>query len=136
MTVEKHPYQQHDVNKLLKQLIQDVNNLLIQHIELFKCEIKEEVTAAGKYTTMIVAGTLIAYTGLILFGFFMIFALALILPLWAASLAVTIFYFLIAAIALLITNKRLKKMQLKPEASLEEAGKTVKETQKWLQKKK
>ena len=136
MAVEEHPSQQPDVNRLLKQLIQDVNNLLTQHIELFKYEIKEEVAEAGKYTTIIVAGTLIAYTGLILFGFFLIFALALILPLWAASLAVTIFYFMIAAIVLFITNKRLKKMQLMPEASLEEAGKTVKETQKWLQKKK
>ncbi|MFH0702589.1 MAG: phage holin family protein [bacterium] len=133
MVVEQNKYQQPTVGKLLKHLIIDMNNLITQHIELFKYEIKEDIAIIWQYTGIIIAGALIAYTVLIFFGFFVIFALALILPLWASSLVVMLLYIMIAVISLVIAKDYLKKAKTKSDITINEAKKTMEEAKKWLQ---
>lgn len=132
MVVEQHTYQQPTVSGLFKQLINDMNNLLSQHIELFKYEIREDAQTAWQYVSVIIAGFLIAYTGLVFLGFFAIFALALFLPLWTASLIVTIIYFIIAGITLIVARDYLRKIRKGPATSINETRKTVEEARKWL----
>lgn len=132
MVVEKYTGQQPTVGNLIKMLINDVNMLLTQHIELFRQEIREDAEMAAKYTSIAVAGALIAYTSLIFLGFFIIFTLALFIPLWLSSLAVTILFLIIAAIAIIISKNKLKKLKREPEDTKIETKRTAEEAKKWL----
>ena len=132
MVVEKYTGQQPTIGQLLKLLINEISNLLSQHIELFRYEIKKDTEIAAKFTGIAIAGALVAYTSLIFLGFFLIFLLALIMPLWASSLVVTIVYFIIAGIVLIIAQSKLKKLRKEPEATRKEAKKTAEEAKEWL----
>jgi fatty acid desaturase len=132
MVVEQRTYQQPSVNSLVKQLINDVNDLFRQHIELFRQEIKEDATAAARYTSIAIGGALVAYTSLIFFGFFLIFVLALIMPLWASALIVTVFYTIISAIAIIIARNQLKHLKMGTEEAVDETKKTAEEAKRWL----
>ena len=132
MVVEKYTGQQPTVGNLIKQLVSDINDLFYQHVELFRQEIKEDAQMAAKYSSIAIAGALVAYTSLIFLGFFIIFTLALIMPIWLSSLTVTILYFIIAAISLLIAKNHLQKLKKEPDASIDETRKTTEEAKKWL----
>jgi uncharacterized membrane protein YqjE len=132
MVVEKTMSQQPTIGSLLKSLINEISNLLRQHIELFRYEIKKDVETATKYTGIAVIGALVAYTSLIFLGFFIIFTLALIMPLWLASLLVTVLYFILALITIFVARNHLKKLRKEPEATKFETKKTAEEAKKWL----
>ncbi|OGH96963.1 MAG: hypothetical protein A2287_05885 [Candidatus Melainabacteria bacterium RIFOXYA12_FULL_32_12] len=132
MVVEKYTGQQPTVGDLIKQLINDVNDLISQHIELFRKEIKEDAEMAAKYASIAIAGALVAYTSLIFLGFFIIFTLALIMPIWLSSLIVTILYIGIAVISLIVAKNHLQKLKKEPEDTVDETKKTVEEAKKWL----
>lgn len=134
MVVEQKLYQQPTVNGLLKRLINDVNSLAMKHIELFRYEIKEEAQTAAKYTSIALAGTLMAFTSLIFFGFFLIFTLSLFLPLWLSSLVVTLLYIILAIIAVVIAKDHIQRIKPVPE-SRNETETTMKEANRWLHEK-
>lgn len=121
------------ITSLLKQLLDQSNELLRQHVKLFRYELKEDAAMAAKYSSMALVGALIAYTSFIFLGFFILFLLALIYPLWLASLIVTIIYFFISIIALLVAQNYLKKITKNTEEVIEETTKTSGEAKKWLQ---
>lgn len=132
MATEPGSLKQASLITLLKQAIVDVSELTNQHIKLFKAEIKHEVSRGIKYTSIAVAGALITYTGVIFFGLFLIFALALILPLWAAALIVTGIYFVISIVSFILTKKWLDELKAEQEYLFEKPKETLEETQKWL----
>lgn len=131
MVVEQYHLQQNTVGKLTYQLINNLNYLLRQHIELFRMEISEDAQKAAKYASIAIIGTLIAYTSLIFFGFFLIFAMSGVMPLWLSSFIVTLIYFVIAGISLITAKNHLKKLK-GPETTIGEAKKTAEESKKWL----
>ncbi|MDD3012652.1 MAG: phage holin family protein [Candidatus Gastranaerophilales bacterium] len=131
MVVEHQTYQQPGIVSLIKQLIGDIGDLLSQHLELFRQEIKEDVEIAAKYTSIAIAGALVAFTSLIFFGFSLIFILDLFLPICIASLIVTAIFFIIAATAIIMAKNHLQKITDVP--TLNETRKTVEEAQKWFQ---
>jgi len=130
MVVEHSTYQQSGMVSLIKQLAGDTGNLLIQHLELFRQEIREDAEMAAKYTSIAIAGALVAFTSLIFFGFSLIYIINLILPMWIASLIVTAIFFIIAAAAIITAKDHLQKVTEAP--TFNETRKTVEEAKKWL----
>ncbi len=133
MVVEQRTYQQPSAGNLVRQLIGNLNNLLTQHVELFRYEIKEDAEIATKTAVAAVTGALIAYTSLIFFGFFLIFFLALFMPLWMSALAVTLLFLVITAITIIVIKRYLRKVREVNKSVADETRKTVEDAQKWLQ---
>lgn len=130
MVVERQLYQQPGVINLLKHLVGDISDLVTQHIELFRQEIRADAEMAAKYTSIAIAGALIAFTSLIFLGFSIMFVLNLFLPMWIASLIVTAIFFIIAAISIIVAKNHLQ--EIKTDTSVYESKKTVEEAKKWL----
>jgi len=131
MVVEHPTYQQPGLVSLIKQLIGDTGDLLTEHLELFRQEIRDDAEMAAKYTSVAIVGALVAFTSLIFFGFSLIFILDLILPIWIASLIVTAIFFIISAITIITAKNHLQKITEVP--TLNETKKTVEEAKKWFQ---
>lgn len=133
MVVDQASYQQPTIANLVKKLINDFNNLSIQHIQLLKYEIREEAGLLGQYTALVIVGALLAYTSMIFLGFFIIFLLALVLPLWASTLIVTLVFLILAGILGLVLKNRIKKLKIPTKSLSQETKRTMEETGKWLQ---
>lgn len=131
MVVEYSTSQHPGIISLIKQLVSDVGNLLIQHLELFRQEIREDAEMAAKYTSIALAGALVAFISLIFLGLSIILIFNLFMPVWVASLIVTALYSIIAAIAIIIAKHHLQMIKKTPTVS--EMKKTLEEAQKWLQ---
>lgn len=132
MVVENSSSQQPTISNLLKQLINDLNSLMCQHVELFRVLIREDVEAIAKYIIVAFIGILLSFTALIFFGFFIIFTLYIVLPLWASSLIVTFIYMLLGIISFIITKRYLSKAEQTSEDMIDEPKKTMEEAKKWL----
>jgi predicted membrane protein len=134
MVVEKYyvSQQQPTIGSLIKLLTNDLTLLFEQHIQLFRREIKADAEMAAKYTSIAIAGALVAYTSLIFLGFFIIFTLALFIPLWISSLIVTVVYIIVALIAFVVARNHLQKLRKEPEDTVDETKKTMEEAKKWL----
>ena len=130
MVVEGKKFQQPGLIELVKLISKDFGNLAQQHVELFKEEIRQDAILAARYTSIAIAGVLIGYTGLIFFGFFLVFLLALVVPLWLSALIVTILFFITAIASFLIIKNILHKLQ---HDSISETQRTMEESKKWLQ---
>ena len=133
MVVEEQKLQQPGINVLLKRLVYELSELIRQHIELFKLEIRDDALLAAKYTGIAVAGLLIASLSFIFFGFFLIFLLSVFIPLWEAALIVTLIYFVVAGIALFVAFKQMQNIKKGAEDTIGETQKTSEEAQKWFQ---
>lgn len=104
------PYAELPLPDLLRQLSSDMATLVRQEIALARAELTER----GKQ----VAGSAVGFGAAALLGLGAFFALtttliallALVLPLWAAALIVTIMYGAVAAVAALAGKKALGKM--------------------------
>lgn len=131
MVVEFSAHQQPGIISLIKQLIGEIGNLSIQHLELFRQEIREDAEMAAKYTSIALAGALIAFISLIFLGLSIILIFNLFMPMWVASLIVTAMYSIIAAVAIVIAKNHLQLIKNAPTIS--ETKKTLEEAQKWLQ---
>jgi uncharacterized membrane protein YqjE len=131
MVVEFSAHQQPGIISLIKQLIGEIGNLLIQHLELFRQEIREDAEMAAKYTSIALAGALVAFISLIFLGLSIILIFNLFMPMWVASLIVTAMYSIIAAVAIVIAKNHLQLIKDAPTIS--ETKKTLEEAQKWLQ---
>jgi len=133
MVVDQAKYQQPTVANLIKRLINDFNNLTMQHIHLLKYEIREEISLIGRYTAIVITGALLAYTGMIFLGFFLIFLLALIVPLWTSALIVTLLFFILAVVSGLILKNKIKNLKVPTDSLSQETKRTMEESSKWLQ---
>jgi len=71
-----------------------------------------------------------AYLGIWFIGLAVFWAIFLAIPGWAASLAVAVGYFIVAAIAFQIGRQRLRPSRLKPEETVE----TLEEDREWLER--
>ncbi len=104
------PNADHSIADLLRQLSSDTATLVRQELELAKLEIGRK----GKSAT--VSAEMFGATAILGFGAFaalttcIIAALALVLPLWAAALIVTVVYGVAAAIAAMRGKSALTEM--------------------------
>jgi len=132
MVVENNTEQQPGLGILFKHLAKDFHHLMFQHVELFRAEIKEDAEIIARYIVVAFIGALLAFTGLIFFGFFIMFTLSIALPLWLSSLIVTILYVFVAGITFFIIKNRFDKIKKSPEDVADETKKTMEEAKKWL----
>ena len=129
--IRVRPSTQHDdrsLGELFSELTAEVQTLVRQEIELARTEATAKATKAGKQAGFIGAGGAVAYAGLIVLLMGVAFLLALIIPLWLATIITG------AAVILLgysFVQKGLKGLK-QINFTLERTAETIKEDKKWM----
>lgn len=115
------------LGELFGELSRETSTLVRQEIQLAKTEISHKATEAGKDIAFIAAGGAIAYVGLIVLAFAVVYLLALVVPGWLSALIVGA---VIAGIGYYLVQKGLKSLKhanLAPQRTIE----TLKEDKEW-----
>lgn len=118
------------VSDIVGHMLGDVRRLIRDEVRLARSELMQSVRDAaigiGAVALAGVFGLLaIAFVGVAIF-----YALALVIPLWAAGLVVVGIYALLAGASLLVARNRLKPSNLVPEQTIE----SLQEDREWLER--
>jgi len=116
------------IGELFASLARDTSNLVRQEVELAKTEMTQKATKAGRDIGYIAAGAGVAYVGLIVLAFALVYVLDIFLPLWAAALIVGL---VIAGIGYMLVQRgltELRRVDLTPQQTIE----TLKEDTEWV----
>jgi len=112
---------------LFTSLTDDLTTLVRKEIDLARTETTEKVTRASRSVVMMVAGGMVAYTGLIALVIAIIVALSRLMPLWLSALIVGIVVIVIGAILIASGRSSLAQMTVVPEKTVE----TMKDNTEW-----
>jgi hypothetical protein len=113
---------------LLSDVAGETVELVRQELALFKAELQEKLSKAGIGAALVGAGALIAYSGWLFLLLAAVYALALVVPAWAAALIVGAFVLGIGGVLALIGKSRLRADALTPERSM----RSLREDQAWI----
>jgi uncharacterized membrane protein YqjE len=116
------------IGELLSDMVGNLEEILRSEVKLAKIEMKEEATKAWLAFRPLLAGAVLAMYGL---GFGLlcaVYALALVLPSWAAALCVAVALALSAAVLISAGRKRLKLVDVAPRKSID----TMRENVEWI----
>ena len=86
--IEPRVKAERSLTTLLSDVAGETVELVRQELALFKAELQEKLGRAGIGAALVGAGALIAYSGWLFLLLAAVFALALVLPAWAAALIV------------------------------------------------
>ena len=121
------------MGELVKDLSAQVSTLVRQEVDLAKAELAEKGKKAGVGAGMLGGAGVAALLTLGSLTAFLILALALVLPAWAAALIVTALWGAVAAVLALQGRNKMREMgKPVPEKTVE----TVKEDVQWLKDRK
>jgi len=115
------------ITAILHDIVSDIQEIIRSEIRLAKVELGEQAGKAGKAAGMLAAGGII---GVYALGFLLlacVYALAIVLPSWAAALIVCVICASIAGALMVIGRKRIKQVQAKPDGTIA----NVKENLEW-----
>jgi len=117
------------MGELVKDLSAQVSTLVRQEVDLAKAELAEKGKKAGVGAGLLGGAGVAALLTLGSLTAFLILALALVLPAWAAALIVTALWGAVAAVLALQGRNKMREMgKPVPEKTVE----TVKEDVQWL----
>ena len=115
------------VGELIGEVTGDLSKLMRQELELAKVELKAEGTKAGKGAGMLAGAGVAGHLMLVFLSLTIMFALDQIMPMAWAALIVTALWGIIAAVLAARGRAELKKVNPKPERTVE----TLKEDVQW-----
>jgi len=104
---------------LLSELTRDLSTLLRKELELARVETTEKISNATQSIVWMIAGGLIAYTGVIALVIAAIVVLAGLVPLWLSALIVGLLLVVVGAIAIQSGRSTLRHLSVVPEKTLE-----------------
>ena len=115
------------VTEVLQDIIGNVQEIVRSEVRLAKAEFREEAVKAKSSGSLLGAGVMSGFYagGFLLLG--VVYALALVLPMWEASLIVGALLGITAAILLSLGRKQIRQIHSKPERTIE----SVKENLQW-----
>jgi hypothetical protein len=111
------------VGQLLSDVSRDLSTLMRQEVELAKAEVKAEVSKAGKGAGMLGGAGFAGYMVLLFLSFALWWGLANVMDAGWAALIVAVVWIVIAAVLYAVGRSTLRKVNPKPERTVE----TVKE---------
>jgi uncharacterized membrane protein YqjE len=107
------------LGELLSGLTTDLSTLMRKEIELARVETTEKLSNAAQSVIWMVAGGLLAYTGVIALVIALIVGLANFIPLWVSALIVGLLLAIGGFVAIQSGRSALRQMSLTPEKTLE-----------------
>ena len=127
--IEPQDPRQQSLGELLRRLADQTSRLIRQELRLARAEMTEKARGYSRGAAMMAAAAAVGLLAGIALTLFFIYLLRLAMPLWAASLIVTVVYGVIA-FALFKTGQRRLEEASPPVP--EETIDTVKEDVEWL----
>jgi uncharacterized membrane protein YqjE len=116
------------LSTLLSDLAGETVELFRQEMALFKAELQEKMSRAGIGAAALAAAALIAFSGWLYLLLAAVYALAIVVPPWAAALIVGVLVLAIAGALALIGKSRMRADALTPERTL----RSLREDQAWI----
>ena len=116
------------LSTLLSDLAGETVELFRQELTLFKAELQEKASRAGIGAAALAAAALIAFSGWLFLLLAAAYALAIVVPPWAAALIVGVLVLAIAGVLALIGKSRMRTDALTPERTL----RSLREDQAWI----
>jgi len=122
------PANERAISEVLQDIIRNIQDIVRSEVRLAKTEVREEAFKAKSAGLLLGAGALTAIfaTGFLLLT--IVYALATVMPPWAAALAVAAITGLIAAGLLSAGRSNLKQIHASPQRTVE----TLKENVEWM----
>lgn len=119
------------LGELLSGLTSDLSTLMRKEIQLARVETSEKISDATQSIIGMVAGGMIAYTGLIALVIAGIVGVAAFIPLWLSALIFGLLLVVIGIAAILSGRNALRQMSVMPEKTIE----SIKEDADWVKEK-
>jgi fatty acid desaturase len=113
---------------LLADLAGETTELFRQELALFKAEMQEKLSRAGMGAAALAAAALIAFSGWLFLLLAAVYALAIVLPLWAAALIVGVLVLVLAGVLALVGMSRMRADALRPKRTL----RSLRQDQIWI----
>jgi fatty acid desaturase len=126
--IEPRVKAERSLSTLLSDLASETVELLRQELALFKAELQEKLSKAGIGAAALAAAALIAFSGWLFLLLAAVFALDLVLPIWAAALIVGVLVVAVAGALALYGKSRLRADALMPERTM----RSLREDQAWI----
>jgi len=116
------------LSTLLSDLAGETAELFRHELALLKAEMQEKMSRAGVGAAALAAAALIAFSGWLFLLLAAVYALAIVVPPWAAALIVGVLVLAIAGVLALIGKNRMRADALTPERTL----RSLREDRAWI----
>ena len=113
---------------VLQDLLGNLQKLVRSEIRLAKAEVREDATLALSAGTCLGLGVIGGIGAGMLLLWTVVFALALVLPMWAATLVTCGITAALAGVLIMVGRERLKRLRPGPDRTVE----NIKENMEWL----
>ena len=114
--------------ELIQNIVSDVQGLVRSEIRLAKTEFKEDATATGRASSLLVGGTILAVYAIGFLLLTVVYALATAMSNWLAALIVGVVVAIVAGILMMVGYQRIKQVNFKPEQTVD----SIKEDVEWV----
>jgi uncharacterized membrane protein YqjE len=115
------------LSSVLQDVVRNVQEIVRSEVRLATVEIKEEAIKAKSSGAMLGAGAITAIFAALFLLLTVVFALSLVIPLWAAALAVGVVLSIAAGVMFTSGMKLFKRIHPTPQRTVE----TIKENVEW-----
>jgi uncharacterized membrane protein YqjE len=115
------------ISDVLQDIIRNVQEIVRSEVRLAKTEIREELDKARSSTLLLGAGAATAMFAVLFLLLTVVYALALVMPEWAAAMIVGAALAAVAIVLLVVGLKRFKQIHPTPVRTVE----TIKENVEW-----
>jgi hypothetical protein len=126
--IEPRVKPERSLGTLLSDVAGETVELVRQELGLFKAELQQKLSRAGIGAALVGAGALVAYSGWLFLLLAAVYALALVVPPWAAALIIGVLVLGIGAALALIGKNRMRADALAPERTM----RSLREDQAWI----
>jgi len=118
------------VSDIVGHMLGDIQRLIRDEVRLARIEMLENLRGAAMGLAAVGLAAVFGLLAIAFLGVAVFYALALVIPLWAAGLTTVGFYALLAGATLLLARSRLRPSSLIPEQTIE----TLREGREWLER--
>jgi len=115
------------ITAVLQDIVGNIQEIMRSEVRLAKTEIRDELVKAKGAAIFLSVGAVAGVAAAVFLLWTIVFALALVLPMWASSLIVTGVLALVAGGTLMVGVRHLKKVVPKPQRTID----SVKENLQW-----
>jgi phage shock protein PspC (stress-responsive transcriptional regulator) len=113
---------------VLEDIAANVQGIIRAEIRLARTETKEEITVLRGAAGMMAGGAIASLFTVSLLLLTILFALSIVMPLWAAALLLFLVMTVVSFTLLILGKRRLKAVQTTPKKTIE----TIKENVQWV----
>ena len=113
---------------VLHDILHNIQEIVRSEVRLAKAEIRDEAVEAGSSALWIAAGGVVALSSSMFLSWTAVYALALVMSMWAATLVVAVALAGLASVLLVVGRRRFRRIHPIPERTVE----TLKENLEWM----